>query len=113
MNLGGCERASQHGYVVFPGQFNHRYIQTWAGKKTGSGVEASAGSLGVEDGACANQDFGDVFGEIGDHVDGARYGHGDFNNGDAAAGDGVGGEVSVFGGDGADAGDDADLVDAR
>ena len=60
--------------------------------------DAHAGGLGVEDGAGADEDVGAVFGEALHDFDGAGDGHGDFEDGDAAVGDGGGqGEGLVYG----------------
>ena len=78
----------------------------------GAGVNALTRDVGVEDVACAYDHFGGVFYQVSDYGDGARDRHFNFYDGDAAAGDGFGGEEGVFGGGEADGGDDADLFDA-
>ena len=77
-----------------------------------AGVQTLARDVGIEDVSCADDHFRSVFHEVGDHCGGARDGHLDFDDGDAAARDGFGGKERIFRGRKSDGRDDADFFDA-
>jgi hypothetical protein len=72
--------------------------------------DAHACGFRVEDGAGADEDVGAVLGEAAHDLHGSGDGHGDFEDGDTASGDGFGEAKGLLDGVGAEDGDQADFA---
>src|SRR5579859_2374853 len=110
--LGRCKSTGKDRDIIAPAYLYSADVQRWTYDELRPGQHTSAGRFRIEDCACANQDAIAGFrGESADGVDGARHGHRDFENSDAAGFKSVGNLESFFFGVSAEDGDEADFAD--
>ena len=105
-NLGGRERAAEDRHAVAAAEGDDVRAQGGRDDELGAGEDAGAGGLGVEHGAQAEEEAGQLGGGLFQHANGARGGHGELDAGEPAVGEGLGAVEQPVGIVGADQGND-------
>src|SRR3984957_14372954 len=96
-DFGRGECAGQDDDGSAEGEFDNANVETGAGEECGPGVDTLASNVGIKYVTGPNYHFRGVLDQMGNYVDGAGNGHGDFDQRNTAARHGFGGKQSVFG----------------
>src|ERR1017187_3482306 len=91
-HLGWGESAGENDDLLLVGELDDLEIEPGGGEKRGARIQTTAGGFHIPDRAGADGQLGSVLDQVRDHFDGTGHGQGDFDDGNSAAGDRLGGK---------------------
>src|SRR5579872_5080261 len=95
-DAGRRQSSGNYHYILLYGELHGVGIEAVAGKELRARIETALGSLNIVDTSGAHDHFGSALHDMRNNLDRLGHGQRNFQNGDAAARDGLGGKHSVF-----------------